>query len=99
MMPVLALLCAQVLLGGFDNLWHHELTERLPSRPAARRELILHAIREAIYAVLFIGIAWFRWEGRWAAVLALLLVVEIGTTIGDFIIEDRTRRLPRLERI
>lgn len=92
------LLSFQALLGAFDNLWHHELQAALPQRAGARRELALHAAREAIYAVIFIGLAWGEWHGLWAAVLATLLVVELFITVADFLEEDRTRRLPPLER-
>jgi uncharacterized protein (TIGR01777 family) len=92
------LLSFQALLGAFDNLWHHELQAALPQRAGARRELALHAAREAIYAVIFIGLAWGEWHGLWAALLATLLVVELLITVADFLEEDRTRRLPPLER-
>jgi uncharacterized protein (TIGR01777 family) len=92
------LLSFQALLGAFDNLWHHELQAALPQRAGARRELALHAAREAIYAVIFIGLAWGEWHGLWAALLATLLVVELFITVADFLEEDRTRRLPPLER-
>jgi uncharacterized protein (TIGR01777 family) len=95
---VLYLLLVQVLLGGLDNFLHHEFTERLRTRPEARTELALHAAREALYAVIFVGIAWFEWHGGYALLLALLLLVEIGITIADFLVEDRTRRLPPFER-
>lgn len=77
---------------------HHEVLERLPSRVAARRELALHAPREAIYGLLFLAFAWGRWEGLFAWVIAALLAVEIWLTIADFLEEDATRRLPRFER-
>src|SRR5262249_28691120 len=99
MIDVLLLLCVQIAVGAFDNLWHHEISEGLTRRPSARHELALHATREAIYAVLFIGIAWFRWNGVWRSALAALLLVEIGGPFADFVVEDRTRRLPPLERI
>ena len=54
------ILGVQVVLGGIDNLWHHEITERLPSKRAARHELALHATRESLYAVIFIGFAWYE---------------------------------------
>ena len=95
---VLYLLIVQVLLGGLDNFLHHEFTERLRLRPEARTELALHAVREALYAVIFVGIAWFEWQGWFAPLLAFLLLVEIGVTIADFLVEDRTRRLPPFER-
>ena len=50
---VLPLLTIQIALGAFDNLWHHEITERLPAKRAARAELTTHALRELCYALLF----------------------------------------------
>jgi uncharacterized protein (TIGR01777 family) len=96
---VLWLLIAQCALGAFDSLWHHELTERLPSRRSARRELLLHSMREFLYGVIFLGLAWREWRGAWAAVLAALLLIEILLTLADFLEEDRTRALPGLERV
>ena len=99
MNAVFAILSVQALIGAFDNLWHHELEAKLPQHISARYELVLHAAREGIYAVLFLGLAWVRWEGVWAWVLAGLLAVEIVITLADFIEEDMTRRLPNLERV
>ncbi len=99
MTAVFAILSVQALIGAFDNLWHHELEARLPQRISARYELMLHAAREGIYAVLFLGLAWVRWEGAWAWVLAGLLAAEVVITLADFIEEDLTRRLPKLERV
>ena len=93
------LLSLQVLLGAFDNLWHHELQARLPQRLSARRELALHAAREAIYAIVFIGLGWFEWRGACALLLAVLLGAELVITLADFLEEDRSRRLPPLERV
>lgn len=98
MTAVFILLTLQTLLGGLDSLWHHELEARLPQRAAARQELRLHAAREAIYAIVFAGLAWFEWQGLFALVLALLLVAELGITLADFLEEDRSRRLPPFER-
>jgi uncharacterized protein (TIGR01777 family) len=39
MFIVFALITTQGLLGGLDNLWHHEITERLPAKRAAAGEL------------------------------------------------------------
>ena len=53
--PVLwSLVAVQVALGAFDVLYHHELTERLAWRRSQRRELVLHGVRNVIYAVLFV---------------------------------------------
>jgi uncharacterized protein (TIGR01777 family) len=96
---VLALLTIQIALGALDNLWHHEITERLPAKRAARAELATHALRELCYGVLFGALAWRSWHGAWSFAIAALLLVELAVTLTDFVIEDSTRRLPRLERI
>ena len=72
---VFALITTQALLGAVDNLWHHEITERLPAKRSAAGELVLHAVRESIYAFVFIGLAWFRWQGAWAVLLAVVMLV------------------------
>ena len=66
MNTVFLVLSVQIVLGAFDNLWHHEITERLPSKRGARHELALHAAREFLYAVIFLGFAWYEWRGAWA---------------------------------
>jgi hypothetical protein len=53
----LQLMAAQGLLGAFDTIYHHELTEALPQRRSARLELSIHSVRALIYSVLFIGLA------------------------------------------
>jgi uncharacterized protein (TIGR01777 family) len=99
MNTIFFLLSVQAILGAFDNLWHHELQAKLPQRISARYELALHAAREAIYGVVFIGLAWFEWRGAFAVVLAVLLLTELGITLADFLEEDRTRKLPPFERV
>ena len=99
MNAVLCLMLVQVVLGAYDSIWHHEITQRLPSRRAARRELVLHGARELLYGVIFLGLAWREWHGTWAWALAALLLAEILLTLADFLEEDRTRRLPRMERV
>jgi uncharacterized protein (TIGR01777 family) len=93
------ILSVQIVLGALDNFWHHEITERLPAQRRARWELSLHAVREALYAILFVGLAHWAWLGAWSWLIALLLAVEIAVTMTDFVVEDMTRRLPKLERI
>ncbi|GGY80504.1 epimerase [Cellvibrio zantedeschiae] len=95
----LQLMAAQGLLGAFDTLYHHELTEALPSRPSARKELWIHATRASFYSLLFIGLSAWQWHGIWALVLMFIFTVEIVLTLWDFIIEDRTRLLPATERV
>lgn len=98
MNTVLALLILQAILGAFDNLYHHELRERLPARRAARGECGLHAVRELLYGALFYALAWREWHGAWAWLIAGVLALEVLVTIVDFLVEDATRRLPRTER-
>ena len=96
---LLTLVTVQALLGAVDNLWHHEITERLPAKRAAALETALHAAREFIYAFVFFALAWYEWRGAWALLIAGVVLIEIGITLADFVVEDRTRRLPSLERV
>jgi hypothetical protein len=99
MLGVIDLLIVQGLLGAYDVLWHHEWKERLPERPQAMCEQKLHGSRELLYAVVFIGIAWWEWHGTLAWLLAFVLVVEMLLTAWDFVEEDRSRRLSPTERV
>lgn len=99
MNTLFALLTLQAVMGAFDNLWHHEITERLPARRSARYELSLHAAREGLYGFLFLALAWFTWQGGWALLIGAVVIAEIVITLADFIEEDRTRRLPAAERV
>jgi hypothetical protein len=93
------LLVAQGVMGGVDTLVNHELIARLPHRPEARSEIGLHAIREAIYAALFITLAWFSLQGALAALIAALLAAEVLVTACDEFLENRIRVLPQNERV
>jgi uncharacterized protein (TIGR01777 family) len=99
MNTVLGLLTTQGVLGVFDTLWHHEHECDLPHQPGARKELSLHATRELLYAVIFSSAAWLRWEGVWAFAFIGILASEIVITLADFVEEDRSRRLPPMERV
>ncbi|MCR9213756.1 MAG: TIGR01777 family oxidoreductase [Proteobacteria bacterium] len=96
---LLTMFVIQGLIGGIDNLWHHEITEKLSSDPSARNELALHSVRELIYGVIFVSLAWVAWEGIWAYLLVILIVIEVIITLWDFVIEDQTRDLPPSERV
>jgi hypothetical protein len=99
MIGALCVLIALAVMGAFDTIVYHEIVARLPSTPAAQRELQLHAWRDFIYAVLFGTMAWLQPHG-WAVLpLAALLAIEIAITLSDFIVEDRTRKLPPGERV
>lgn len=92
-------LVAQALLGGFDTLVNHELIERLPHRPSARREIGLHGVREATYGALFLGLGWFQWHGALSFAIGALLLLEVAVTATDEFVENRTRVLPQNERV
>ena len=92
-------LVLQGAMGGLDTMLNHEYLERLPQRPEARREIGLHSMREAIYAVLFGGLGWFAWHGAAAYVIAALVLAEVGVTTVDEWTENRIRVLPQNERV
>ncbi|QDQ26521.1 TIGR01777 family protein [Chitinimonas arctica] len=96
---VLNLLLLQGLMGAFDTLYHHELTEGLPRRIGARTELSIHAVRAMLYGLVFAGMAWFEFHGYWTLAIAALVLVEIGLTLWDFVQEDASRKLPATERV
>ncbi|HYD99374.1 MAG TPA: TIGR01777 family oxidoreductase [Alphaproteobacteria bacterium] len=99
MSAALILLTLQGLLGAFDNLWNHEIQVGLAGRPGARRELLLHAVRQMLYAVVFVTLGWLAPMGAFAWAFAGLLLVELLITLWDFVEEDRTRRLSPTERV
>lgn len=93
------LLLNQIVMGAFDTIYHHELTERLPWRASQGHELALHAIRSMLYATVLFVLGWFELHGVWALALLAVLAVEVVITLMDFIEEDVTRALPASERI
>ncbi|HSC67958.1 MAG TPA: TIGR01777 family oxidoreductase [Cellvibrio sp.] len=95
----LQLMAAQGVMGAFDTLYHHELTETLAQRTSARRELSIHALRAILYAALFIGLSCWVWHGWFAVILFSVVAVEIVLTLWDFVVEDKTRMLPATERV
>jgi uncharacterized protein (TIGR01777 family) len=97
--PLWTLIVVQIAMGAFDTVYHHELTERLAWRPTQRRELALHAVRNLLYAVLFLAFGWCEPRGAWAALIIAILAVEVAVTLMDFVEEDLSRKLPASERI
>lgn len=94
-----ALVMVQMAMGAFDTLYHHEGTERLAWRASQRVELMLHGVRNLLYAVLFVALGWAEPRGAWAIGLIALLLVELVITLWDFVEEDRSRHLPATERV
>jgi len=93
------LIVLQLVMGAFDILFHHELTERLSWKPSQRHELLLHAARNLIYAIVFALLGWTRPQGIFALALMIVLEAEVMITLADFVEEDRTRKLPASERV
>lgn len=99
MKTVIYVLIFQGFLGGFDVIWNHEWKENLPSKVSANLEQKIHGLREVLYAVIFVGLAWFAWGGAWAWLLFGLLLIEVLLTAWDFVVEDQTRTLSPNERV
>jgi hypothetical protein len=95
---VLALLVVQAALGALDTFVSHEWLERLPHRSWAARELALHAMRSALYAAIFAGLAWLEWHGAWSWLVLAVMLVEYAVTTVDSVVEDKTRELSTFER-
>jgi len=95
----LYLLIVQGLMGAFDTLYHHEFTQDLPHSPRAQRELSIHAVRAILYGVLFGSVANLQFLGAWVLAIAALVLVEVGLTLWDFVVEDQSRKLPASERV
>ena len=94
-----ALILVQIVMGAFDTLYHHELTERLPWRVTQEHELALHAVRNVLYAAVFVLIGWFETHGAWARALIAILLVDVIITLWDCVEEDLSRALPASERV
>lgn len=92
MSAVFYLLATVAILGAFDTLYYHEWRARLVTRPFVRCELLLHAARDFVYAILFGALPWVEFHGVFAYLLGVLLVVEIAITLADFIVEDDVRK-------
>src|SRR5829696_8919841 len=95
----LVFLLVHAFLGAFDTFVNHEWRERLPSRPGAGPELATHSLRSLMFAAIFAGTAWLEWHGAWGWVMFALMSAEVGVTLVDSVLEDRTRRLSAVERI
>jgi hypothetical protein len=90
---VLYLLIALAILGAFDTLYYHEWRARLPALGrSASSELRLHALRDFVYAILFIGLPWLAWQGMFVFLLATFFLIEVTLTLWDFVIEDWVRK-------
>ncbi len=96
---ILILLAIQGIMGAFDLVYHHEMTEKLTWKPEAAEEMWLHGIRNGLYAVVFFSLGFYHWHGVLAWVFLAILLIEVTVTLWDFVIEDQTRKLPATERV
>ena len=71
------LVVAQLAMGLFDILYHHEMTERIAWRRSQRRELKLHGARNLAYAALFLVLGLTELDQR-DAVLEIALELLVG---------------------
>lgn len=87
------LLATLGVIGAFDTFYYHEWRARLPAQGRiAAPELKLHAARDFFYAILFGTLPWLGWHGRWALLLAAVIVIEIILTLWDFVVEIAVRK-------
>jgi hypothetical protein len=93
MTTALYLLALQGIIGAFDTIYYHEWKAKLPALgKRAAKELRLHAVRDLLYAILFVGLALFQWMGFWAVLLVTVLALEIVFTLWDFVVEVTVRK-------
>jgi len=78
MVPVLCLSAVQIAMGGFDNIYHHELTERLPWRTTAQTEQYIHSIRQGFYCIVFLVLAGLTPHGLLLGRLLGFLQLRLG---------------------
>ncbi|HZX28641.1 MAG TPA: hypothetical protein VFF16_16330 [Telluria sp.] len=97
--PFVFALLAQAAIGGTDVVLNHELIVQLPRQPSAYVEQHLHVLREALYAAIFLCLAWFEWHGGYGGVIVMLFAIELWVSTIDNSVEWDTRVLPRTERM
>jgi hypothetical protein len=86
-------------VGGLDVIFNHEISEHLPQQPSAVTEESLHSVRELLFGLLFVSLAWFEWRGAFIWLIIAIILAEIAVSTWDSVVEDRTRRLPAAERV
>src|SRR5258708_35553669 len=91
------LISIQIAMGVFDTFYHHELTERLAWRPSQRYELQLHALRNMMYAFLFLVLGWLEDHGIFAMLIVAVLAPRIAITLMDFLAEGIGQKMPATE--
>jgi hypothetical protein len=79
------------VLGAADIAWFHTFKGRLTRRAECRAESAVHVARGLVYAVQFIAVPGFRFQGAWYFALLALFVVDAGIAITDVLLEPRSR--------
>jgi hypothetical protein len=99
MAPYIAALLVHAVIGGVDVILNHELIARIPARPNAGPEQVLHSARELLFSAIFVALAWWEWHGVAALAIGALLAAELVVSTIDTVVEVDTRILPVTERV
>jgi hypothetical protein len=86
------LLLAIGVLGAADIFLFHVRAQHIRRHPAARRELVTHALRGPTYALLFLGASNLSFRGAWLDALVGLLALDLGVSLADFTLERESRQ-------
>src|SRR5579863_2694981 len=79
-------------LGGADITLFHSVAHGIRSRPESKWELVTHGLRGPTYAALFVLIPNFVMQGCFVWGLVALFAFDVGISIWDFSLEQRSRR-------
>jgi hypothetical protein len=69
----------------------HTIAQSIRRHPAARQELIAHALRGPTYAALFVLVPNCVMQGAWFWALVSLLAFDLAISLWDFAIEGKSR--------
>jgi len=79
-------------LGALDILLFHSIAHDLRRHAPSRVELMSHAMRGPVYALLFVLVPNVRMQGTWFWGLVGILVLDLLVSLWDFSIEKASRR-------
>jgi hypothetical protein len=79
------------LLGATDIALYHATAHGIRHHPDSWKELITNAMRGPTYAVLFLMVPNCVPHGPWYFALVGLLVMDVGISVADFLLEQESR--------
>lgn len=79
-------------LGAADIALFHSVAHGIRSHPDSAAELVTHSLRGPTYAALFLLVPNFELHGLFAWGLMALFVFDLGISIWDFSLEQRSRQ-------